>query len=80
MAQTNVVYFDLAVDESRQLLYGSDRNGESIHVVSMTTLNVISTVNVGSQPTGLDISPEGDELAVSLTLIRSPLSAELCLR
>lgn len=65
-ATTSVIYFDLAADESRQRLYGSDSSGGSIHVISQTTLQVISTVNVGLQPVGLDLSPDGNELAVGL--------------
>jgi len=65
-ASAGVVYFDLAVDESRQLLYGSDLSGGSIHAISMATLDVVSTLGVGSQPVGLDMSPDGDELAVAL--------------
>ncbi len=65
-ASTAVPYFDLAVDETRGLLYGSVDGGTSIDVVSMNTLQVIQTIPVGSYPSGLDISPDGRELAVAL--------------
>jgi hypothetical protein len=46
VAPADVIYFDMAVDESRQLLYVSDWEGGSIHAVSMATLDVVSTVPV----------------------------------
>jgi hypothetical protein len=63
-----VTYFDMVLDEPRQLIYGTDQDGDLIHVVDMNTLDVISSVpvGIGSGPTGLDISPSGDELAVAL--------------
>jgi DNA-binding beta-propeller fold protein YncE len=63
---TDVVYFDLAIDEPRQKLYGSDKMGGTINVISMVTHEVVSTLNLGSQPAGLDIDPNGNELAVAL--------------
>ena len=62
-----VIYFDLVLDEPRQLLYGSDMDGGSIHVISMQTLEVVTTVSVGSDPAGIDISPDGSWLAVALS-------------
>jgi DNA-binding beta-propeller fold protein YncE len=63
-----VTYFDMVLAEPRQLIYGTDQDGDLIHVVDMNTLDVISSVpvGIGSGPTGLDISPSGDELAVAL--------------
>lgn len=61
------VYFDLAVDDSRQLLYGSDQVNGTIVAISLTSLQVADSIPVGSQPSGLDISPDGKELAVALT-------------
>jgi DNA-binding beta-propeller fold protein YncE len=65
-ALAGVVYFDLAIDDARQLMYGSDQNGGTVHVIAMDTLDVVDTVDVGTQPAGLDISADGNELAVAL--------------
>ncbi len=55
-----------ADDEARQQLYGSDRSGGKVDVISMSTLQVLSSIPVGSQPAGIDLDPNGDELAVAL--------------
>jgi DNA-binding beta-propeller fold protein YncE len=60
------IYFDIAIDEAHQLIYGSDWNGNKIDVINMNTLTISTTLPIGSQPTGLDISPDGQELAVTL--------------
>ena len=57
IAPSAVIYFDLVVDEPRQLLYGSDVDGGTIHVISMNTQEVLSTLRVGARPAGIDISP-----------------------
>ena len=66
-ASASTVYFDMAVDDARQLLYGSDQDADEIDVVSLATLQVIDSLKVGLDPAGLDISPDGKELAVALT-------------
>jgi hypothetical protein len=61
-------YFDIALDEARQLVYGSQRAAGQIDVIDMNTLAVLNSVPLGasSQPTGLEVSPDGSELAVAL--------------
>jgi YVTN family beta-propeller protein len=66
-APAEVLYFDLVVDGPRQLLYGSDKDGGTIQVISQGTLQVIDEVSVGSGPAGIDIKPDGTELAVALS-------------
>jgi DNA-binding beta-propeller fold protein YncE len=63
-----VIYFDMALDEARQLIYGSDEAGRQIHVIDANTLGVVMTIPVGTMdgPNGIDISPDGQELAVAL--------------
>jgi DNA-binding beta-propeller fold protein YncE len=63
---TPTLYFDMVIDETREVIYGSNRSGGEIHIISMNTLDIISTLSVGSEPTGVDISPDGAELAVTL--------------
>jgi DNA-binding beta-propeller fold protein YncE len=63
---TPTLYFDMVIDETREVIYGSNRSGGEIHIISMNTLDIISTLSVGSEPTGVDISPDGTELAVTL--------------
>ena len=65
-APAAVIYFDIAIDESRSLLYGSDRVGGKIDVISMATLQVVNSVNIGLEPVGLDIRADDNELAVAL--------------
>jgi YVTN family beta-propeller protein len=61
------LYFDMAVDDGRQLIYASDTAGGKIDVISTATLQVVASITVGSNPAGLDISPDGNELAVALS-------------
>jgi DNA-binding beta-propeller fold protein YncE len=63
---TPTLYFDMVIDETRELIYGSNRSGGEIHIISMNTLDIISTLSVGSEPSGVDISPDDAELAVAL--------------
>ena len=66
-AASMIEYQDLVVDETRGKLYGADRSGSKIDVIDMTTLAVTSSyllVN-GAQPTGIALSPDGNELAVA---------------
>jgi DNA-binding beta-propeller fold protein YncE len=63
---TPTLYFDMVIDETRELIYGSNRSGGEIHLISMNTLDIISTLSVGSEPSGVDISPDDAELAVAL--------------
>jgi YVTN family beta-propeller protein len=67
-ANQNVIYFDMALDKARQRIYGSDEAGGQIHVIDANTLGVVMTIPVGTMdgPNGIDISPDGQELAVAL--------------
>jgi len=61
-------YFDLVADDTRQVLYGSNTTGHKIDIISMQTRDVVGSIrfNNGSSPKGIDISPDGNELAVAL--------------
>jgi Zn-dependent metalloprotease len=62
-------YFDLVLDEPRGVLYGSNILGHKIDVISIDTLQVVDQIrlNNGAQPHGMDLSPDGSELAVAVT-------------
>jgi DNA-binding beta-propeller fold protein YncE len=61
-------YADLILDETRGLLYGSNSTGHKIDVISTSTLQVVDQIrlNNGARPQGMDLSPDGNELAVAL--------------
>jgi DNA-binding beta-propeller fold protein YncE len=61
-------YFDLVLDERRDVMYGSNSTGHRIDVLSMSTLQVVDRIqfNNGAKPLGMDLSPDGSELAVAL--------------
>src|SRR5262252_5074454 len=40
---------DLALDEARGLLYGSDTNGGKVWIFSLPTLSTVATIDVGPQ-------------------------------
>lgn len=62
-----IVYFDLVVDHQRGRLYGSDRAGGNLDVISTDSLELIARIQVGKEPCGIDMSPDGDELAVAVS-------------
>ena len=66
-------YFDVVLDEPRGVLYGSSVLGHKIDVISIDTLQVVDQIrlNNGSQPNGMDLSPDGNELAVAATAANS---------
>jgi Zn-dependent metalloprotease len=63
------LYFDLVLDETHGVLYGSNTTGQRIDVISTSTLQVIDQIrfNNGSRPRGMDLNPSTHELAVALT-------------
>ena len=67
-AKQGIIYFDIALDETRQRIYGTDEANNQLHVIDMDTLGVVMTIPIGTLdgPTGLDISPNGQELAVAV--------------
>ncbi len=60
------LYFDLVIDDTRQRIYAADSASGSVDVISINTLELITTVSVGGEPRGMDIDPTGNELAVAL--------------
>src|SRR5687768_15935444 len=67
LAASQVQYLDLVVDETRGVLYGADKTGNKIDVISMADLSVTTSYLLvsGALPTGIDLSPDGNELAVA---------------
>lgn len=61
------LYFDLVLDETRGVLYGSDPVGHKIDVISASSLAVIKQYRLvnGATPVGIALSPDGAELAVA---------------
>jgi Zn-dependent metalloprotease len=66
-APSIVKYEDLIVDEARNRLYGADKVGNKIDVINMTDLSIISSyvLAYGAAPASVDLSPDGNELAVA---------------
>lgn len=60
-------YFDMELDETRNVVYGSNPTGHTIDVISMSTLKVIKSFRLanGSYPSGIDLSQDGSELAIA---------------
>lgn len=65
-SQTGDVYFDIVVDDMRQKIYGANSESGAVDIISMTSLEVISSINVGGEPKGMDMNSSGTELAVTL--------------
>jgi len=64
---SQVQYVDLVVDEARGKLYGADKAGSKIDVIDVNDLSITSshTLASGALPTGIDLSPDGNELAIA---------------
>ncbi|HEX8916867.1 MAG TPA: hypothetical protein VF898_00040, partial [Chloroflexota bacterium] len=61
------VYFELALDEARGWIYGSDSSGNKVDVISMSTLQLVKSFTLvnGATPKGIALSPDGSELAIA---------------
>ncbi len=62
-------YFDMAIDEAHGRIFGSDANDTKLDVFTYSGSNppsFLMTLCLGFHPRGIDISPDGNELAVSL--------------
>lgn len=59
-------FTDLVVDDARGRLYAAERRGSTIAVFSLADRQQIAVVDVGGAPRGLDLSPDGRELAVAV--------------
>ena len=66
-APSMIKYEDLVVDEARNLLYGADKVGNKIDVINMADLSLVSSYSLvfGAAPISLDLSPDGNELAIA---------------
>src|ERR1700685_3983822 len=56
---------DLALDETRGVLYVADFTANRIDVMSLATNQVQTSINVPAQPSSLSISPDGHWLLVA---------------
>ncbi len=67
IATTWPVYFELALDETRGWIYGSDSSGNKIDVISSSTLQLVKSFTLvnGAAPKGIALSPDGSELAIA---------------
>ena len=61
-------YTDLILDETRDLLYGSNTSGNKIDIISTSTLELVDAIrlNNNARPMGMDLRKDGNELAVAL--------------
>ncbi len=66
-ALSMVQYDDLVADETRGKLYGADKTNSKIDVISISNMYVVSSYPLvyGALPIGIDLSPDGNELAVA---------------
>ncbi len=66
-APSTIKYEDLIMDEARGKLYGADKAGNKIDVISMSDMSVVSSYALvpNAWPTALDLSPDGNELVVA---------------
>ncbi len=62
-------YSDIVVDDANDVIYGSNTIGHKIDVISTSTLQLLDEIRLhnGSSPKGMDLSPDGSELAVALS-------------
>jgi Zn-dependent metalloprotease len=67
LSETRPVYFELALDEARGWIYGSDSAGNKIDVISTTTLQLVKNITLasGASPRGIALSPDGSELVIA---------------
>ncbi|HTC35604.1 MAG TPA: hypothetical protein VK724_19680 [Bryobacteraceae bacterium] len=56
---------DLALDETRGVLYIADFTGNSIDVMSLATNTVTTSINVAAQPSSIAMSPDGHYLVAT---------------
>src|SRR5215207_3236684 len=62
-----VKYEDLVVDKARNRLYGADKASNKIDVINIVDLSVVNSYSLvnGALPSSIDLSPNGNELAVA---------------
>jgi hypothetical protein len=64
---STIKYEDLVADSARGRLYGADKAGNKIDIISMLDLSVVDSYPLvpGARPIGLDLDAAGNELAVA---------------
>ncbi|HKY54410.1 MAG TPA: hypothetical protein VJM08_08900, partial [Anaerolineales bacterium] len=70
-ALSTIQYADLVVDEARGKLYGADKAGSKIDVINLSDMFVTGSylLPYGASPTSIDLSPDGNELAVAQSVL-----------
>lgn len=66
---SNATYFDMAIDEAHGRIFASDANDTKLDVFTYSDgllPTFLMTICLGFHPRGIDISPDGNELAVAL--------------
>ncbi len=58
------IYFDMVLDEARNRIYATDCLKNALDVVDMTTLKVVQHIPIGLEPLGIDMSPDGNAIAI----------------
>ena len=56
---------DVVIDASNQFAYATNTSNDRIEVISLATHTVVTTINVGPTPIGVDFSPDGTQLYVA---------------
>ena len=56
---------DLALDETRGVLYIADFTGNQIDVMSLATNTIVTSINVAAQPSSISLSPNGQYLVAT---------------
>ena len=57
--------FDIVHDPARNLLYVTHVNNDDVLFISTETYTIVNRVYIGSDPFGLDLSPDGDQLFIA---------------
>ncbi len=65
-ANAGPVYTALVLDDARHQLYGSNLTTGNLDVISTSNLQTITSISFGGSASGLDLSPDGSELAVAV--------------
>ncbi len=57
--------WDLVLDPTQDTLYLADRGADQVHVFDLDSLMVTSSIDVGDDPWGIDLTPDGQKLVVA---------------
>jgi hypothetical protein len=60
------VFEDAVIDEARQRIYASERNGGRVFIYSLPSMQLVGAMNVGPAPSSMSLSPDGHALAIAM--------------